>query len=67
VQRRCKEAVVVGLHPGTVDTAMTRRFHRGRTTATASEAAAQRVEVLLTRTPADGGRVFDYAGRPIPF
>lgn len=67
VQRRCKQGVVVGLHPGTVDTAMTRRFHRGRTTATAAESAAQLVEVLRTRTPSDSGHIFDYAGKAIPF
>ena len=67
IQRRHKQAVVVGLHPGTVDTAMTRRFHRGRTTASAPESAAQLVQVLTALTPADSGRVFDYAGVPVPF
>ena len=66
-QRRHKQAVVVGLHPGTVDTAMTRRFHRGRTTASAPESAEQLVQVLTALTPADSGRVFDYAGVPVPF
>ena len=67
MQRKRKQAVVVGLHPGTVDTEMTRRFHRGRTTATAEESARQLVDVLLGLTPRDSGRVFDYAGRRIPF
>ncbi len=67
LRRRHKQTVVLGLHPGTVDTDMTRRFHRGRTTASAAEAATNLVEVLLARTPADGGQIFDYAGERIPF
>ena len=66
VRRKRKQAVVVGLHPGTVDTAMTRRFHRGRTTATAAESAAQLLDVLDRLAPADSGWVFDYAGVRVP-
>lgn len=67
VRRRHKQAVVVGLHPGTVDTAMTRRFHRGRTTATAPQSAVQLVDVLAGLGPADSGQIFDYAGEVVPF
>ena len=67
VQRRHKQAVVVGLHPGTVDTAMTRAFHRGRTTATPEDCARQLVEVVDQLTPADSGHIYDYAGLRVPF
>ncbi len=67
IQRRHNQAVVVGLHPGTVDTAMTRRFHRGRTTASPAESAEQLVQVLLGLTPAESGQIFDYAGVQVPF
>lgn len=67
LQRKRPQAIVVGLHPGTVDTPLTRRFHRGRTTATAAESARQLVEVVLGLGPEDSGGVFDYAGLPVPF
>ena len=67
IQRRHKQAVVVGLHPGTVDTAMTRAFHRGRTTAAPDECARQLIEVIAALTPADSGQVYDYAGESVPF
>jgi len=67
IQRRHKQAVVVGLHPGTVDTPLTRRFHRGRTTASAPESAAQLVAVLEGLGPAESGFVYDYAGKVVPF
>jgi NAD(P)-dependent dehydrogenase (short-subunit alcohol dehydrogenase family) len=67
LRRKRPQAVVVGLHPGTVDTPLTRRFHRGRTTASAAESARQLVEVVLGLGPEHSGRVFDYAGLPVPF
>jgi NAD(P)-dependent dehydrogenase (short-subunit alcohol dehydrogenase family) len=67
LRRKRPQAIVVGLHPGTVDTPLTRRFHRGRTTATAAESARQLVNVVLGLGPEDSGGVFDYAGLPVPF
>ena len=67
VRRRHKQAVVVGLHPGTVDTDMTRAFHRGRTTAAPADCARQLVDVIDGLTPSDSGAIYDYAGLRIPF
>ncbi len=67
VARKRPAAVVVGLHPGTVETPLTRRFARGRFTATPPAAAAQLVGVLAALGPGDTGGVFDYAGAPVPF
>ena len=61
------EAIVVALHPGTVETPLTRRFARGRYTATPAEAAAQLVEVLDGLSPADSGGFFAYDASVIPW
>ncbi len=67
LSRKRKQSVVVGLHPGTVETDMTRKFARGRYTASADEAAAQLLAVLDGLGPADSGGFFDYDGKTIPF
>lgn len=67
IRRKRKQACVVTLHPGTVESALTREYARGRFTATASESASQLVDVLVGLTPADSGGLFDYSGARIPF
>ncbi len=67
IDRRRPESVVVALHPGTIETALTRRFARGRYTATADEAARQMLGVLEELMPAESGGFFDYAGKEIPW
>lgn len=60
--------VVVGLHPGTVDTDLSAPFQKGLPEGQLTEpakAAANLIGVLSTVTPQDGGQVFDFAGRPI--
>lgn len=61
------EAVIVALHPGTIETALTKRYARGRFTATPAEAAAQMITVLNELTPDASGQFFDYAGEKIPW
>jgi NAD(P)-dependent dehydrogenase (short-subunit alcohol dehydrogenase family) len=64
------EAVMVALHPGTVDTAMSRPFQAnvapGRLF-TADRSAACLADVLAGLTPADSGGFFDWKGEAIPF
>ncbi len=67
LRRKRPEACIVGLHPGTVETEMSRPYARGRFTADASTCASQLVDVLSLRRPQDSGFVFDYAGERIPF
>lgn len=70
VARRYPEAVIVGLHPGTVDTNLSKPFQSG----VASDrlfspeyAAQQLLQVLDTLSGADSGNVFAYDGQRVPF
>ena len=67
IARKRPEAVVVALHPGTVETALTRRFARGRFTATPPEAAAQLLGALAGLGPGDTGGFFAYDGQSVPW
>jgi NAD(P)-dependent dehydrogenase (short-subunit alcohol dehydrogenase family) len=63
------ESVIVGLHPGTVDSALSAPFQSGLAEGqlTAPEAAAANLIGVLARlTPAQSGRVFDFRGEEIP-
>lgn len=63
------DSVIVGLHPGTVDSALSAPFQsglaEGQLTAPAT-AAANLVGVLARLTPAQSGRVFDFRGDQVP-
>lgn len=63
--RKRRRAVVVALHPGTVPTALSEPYARGRYTAKPAQAATQLVDVLAGLGPEDTGGFFDYAGAPI--
>ena len=63
------QAVVAGLHPGTVDTALSQPFQRGvkpETLFTAEHSAGRLLAVIDGLTPADGGGVFAWDGARIP-
>ncbi len=66
---RRPQAICVGLHPGTVDTALSRPFQvnvaDGRLF-TAEHAARCLLDVVDGLTPLQSGRVFDWAGKEIP-
>ncbi len=68
--RRNDRAVCVGLHPGTVDTALSRPFQsnvpEGRLFSP-PRAAAQLLEVLDGLGPEDSGGLFAWNGQRIPF
>ena len=66
IGRRRKQAVVVALHPGTVETAFTSAYPAHRKV-TAPEAAANLLSVLDGLTPAENGGFFDWAGTPVPW
>ena len=67
--RTHENAVIVGLHPGTVDTALSEPFQSnlpaGQLTVP-SAAAASLLAVLDKLTPADAGQVFDWKGEEVP-
>lgn len=70
IARTRGEAVVVALHPGTVDTAMSRPFQGNVSRAqlfTPEQSAAHLLDVLDRLTPEDSGGFFDWAGEPIAF
>ena len=64
-RRRNDESIVIALHPGTIETQMTRRYAKGRYTASRTEAARNLLSVCATRTPHQTGGFFDYAGNTI--
>ncbi|MEE4200474.1 SDR family NAD(P)-dependent oxidoreductase [Erythrobacter sp.] len=68
IRRTHDEAIVVGLHPGTVDTALSEPFQsnllEGQLTAP-DKAARDLIGVLEALSPADSGKVFDYAGEAV--
>lgn len=63
------QAIVAGLHPGTVDTALSAPFRRGVAAEklfTAAHSAGRMLAVLEGLTPADSGGVFAWDGTRIP-
>lgn len=67
--RTHKQGVVVGLHPGTVDSRLSQPFQsnlpEGQLTGP-DDAASSMISVLSDLSPEESGQVFDYAGRRIP-
>ncbi|KEO92447.1 C-factor [Erythrobacter litoralis] len=67
--RTHESGVVVGLHPGTVDTSLSQPFQKnlpeGQLTAP-GDAAGKLLRVLAGLGPEDSGKVFDYAGKAVP-
>lgn len=65
VARKRPEAVCLALHPGTIETPLTRPFARGRYTHSADDAAGNLLAVMDGATSADSGQFFDYDGKKI--
>jgi len=67
--RTHEKGVVVGLHPGTVDTALSEPFQKnlpeGQLTRP-DDSAGKLLGVLAGLGPQDSGKVFDYAGKVVP-
>lgn len=66
---RNPQFIAVGLHPGTVDTGLSRPFQSGVPDSklfTPEHSAAQLLDTIERLDPDDSGHVFDYAGQPIP-
>lgn len=63
------EGVVVGLHPGTVDSALSKPFQSGLAEGQLTEparAADNLIDVLARLGPEHSGRVFDFRGEEVP-
>lgn len=68
--RRHSEAVCVGLHPGTVDTALSKPFQGSvpaRQLFESDKAARQLLNVLDGLNPSDTGNLFAWDGSRLPF
>ncbi|MGB7374495.1 SDR family NAD(P)-dependent oxidoreductase [Pontixanthobacter sp.] len=66
--RTHKQAIIAGLHPGTVDSELSRPFQSNLPDGQLSrpgDAASQLLDVLDGLTPADSGRIFAYDGQRI--
>ena len=68
LQRSHPQAVVAGLHPGTVDTALSEPFQRNVPQGklfTVGQSASCLLDVIDRLGPADSGQVFDWQGAPV--
>ena len=67
--RRAPGNICVGLHPGTVDTGLSRSFQGSVAEGklfTPDQAAAYLLDVIEHLTPEDSGKCFDWAGKEVP-
>ena len=67
--RRNDAFIAVGLHPGTVDTDLSKPFQSGvpdKQLFTAEQSARYLLGVIEKLTPSDSGKVFDWAGKEVP-
>ncbi len=65
MKRTRPEAVALALHPGTIETALTEKYAKGRFTATPDEGAENLVRLCAGATPEMSGRFFAYDGAEI--
>lgn len=66
IARKRKEAIVVSLHPGTVETDFTKAYPAHAKVAP-HVAASNLISVLDQLTPEQTGGFFDWAGKPVPW
>ena len=67
IARTHRQAAVVVLHPGTVDTALTAAHAGGHPTVPPAVAAANLLAVIDRLSPADSGAFLDWKGEAIPW
>ena len=65
IARRRPQAVVLALHPGTVETALTAKYLGRHPAVTPAVAAANLLKVIAERRPEDSGGFFAWDGKPI--
>lgn len=66
IGRKRKEAAIVALHPGTVETPFTAGYP-GHKKVPAAEAAKNLCDVMEALRPDQTGQFFDYAGKDVPW
>ncbi|TMV10151.1 SDR family NAD(P)-dependent oxidoreductase [Ruegeria sediminis] len=65
--RTHKQSICVALHPGTVETPLTRKYAGRHATVSPEEAARNLLSVIEGLSPEDSGGFFDWAGERIPW
>ncbi|MEM9378258.1 MAG: C-factor, partial [Pseudomonadota bacterium] len=68
MSRRAPQAIILGLHPGTVDTDLSKPFQSGvKTLFTPDISAAHLLSVIDAAKPTDSGKLFAWDGAEIGF
>ncbi len=67
IARRRPKAVVLALHPGTVETALTAKYLGRHPAVTPADAATNLLAVIAARGPEGSGGFFAWEGAPIPW
>lgn len=67
IARKRPEAIVVALHPGTVETPLTAKYAARHSTITPQHAAQALLDVIAGLTPADTGTFWDWKGQQVPW
>jgi NAD(P)-dependent dehydrogenase (short-subunit alcohol dehydrogenase family) len=67
VKRRNPHAVLASLHPGTVNSKLSRPFRGAEIGRSAADAVAEMLQVVDRLSPADTGRFFSYNGAALPW
>jgi NAD(P)-dependent dehydrogenase (short-subunit alcohol dehydrogenase family) len=65
LKRTRPEAIALALHPGTIDTALTKKFAGGRFTASPAECAENLLRISAAATPDMSGGFYAYDGAAI--
>lgn len=67
IARKRPEVVVLALHPGTVETALTAKYIARHPAVKPAEAAQNLLAVIAARRPKDSGGFFAWDNKPIPW
>ncbi|RJL05557.1 SDR family NAD(P)-dependent oxidoreductase [Paracoccus aestuarii] len=66
-RRRNRHAILIALHPGTVETPLTRKYAARHPTITPERSAEALLAVIDTLTPEDSGGFCDWKGQVVPW
>nr|WP_111299480.1 SDR family NAD(P)-dependent oxidoreductase [Paracoccus saliphilus] len=66
-RRRNRHAILVALHPGTVQTPLTAKYAARYPTITPERSAEALLEVVARLRPEDTGSFWDWKGQPVPW
>lgn len=70
VARSRPKAVICGLHPGTVNTALSHPFQRNVSPEqlfSPAKSASKLLDLVSSLTPSDSGKIYDWAGKEVPY